>query len=815
MLDLATPLPGRRPDLIFRPAGDGGGYVIKDPRAGDYFNIGEEEYFLLTQCDGEQSAASIRARFAERFGQPLDPEELDEFLGAARKQGLLRTGAPPDTATPPPGASRAGPPGADGARPRRRRVSWQGLLSWRVNLFDPDRFFTWVLPKLGFFWTRSFVVVATGCIALAAVLVGLNREQLAVSVVASLRWETAVLGWLTLMAVTILHEFAHGLTCKRYGGEVHEVGFLMLLLMPCFYCNVSDAWLFPEKSRRLWVTFAGAYFELFLWALAVFVWRLTQADTLVHYLAFLVLSACGLQTLFNFNPLMKLDGYYLLSDWLGIPNLQQRALSYVKGWLRRLLWGAARPADEPRGRLLLAYGLVSFLYSACFLALMLGALVPFLWRSWGLPGLIAAALLCYLSARGLFKSVAGGEVRAMLTTRRKRTAIWLLGLGGLAAVLGGVEIEDRVGGPFRLRPATRAEIRAPVAGFLSAVHYDEGDRVSPGAPVARLDVPGLESLRAQKQAELDEAGARLRLLEIGPRPEEVTEQRRRVERAQQWRDLAEQDLKRGRLAFESDLDQIEKQIAARSAELEIAADSYRRTRALAERKAITDEELRESEAKYRVSQAHLAEAQAALRAVRAKGTLEAETEVARREKELAEARTVLRLLEAGSRPEEIDAQRARLVSLREELKHLAEQRGKQDVFSPLAGLITTPRLKERVGQYLREGDLIGVVEARATLELEIALAEQDVARVRPGQAVRLKARALPYRTFPSRVDRIAPSGVRGEAQSSITAYCRLDPAPADLRTEMTGYARVETGRRPIGAILLDRILRLVRTEFWW
>src|SRR5206468_6298061 len=143
-------------------------------------------------------------------------------------------------------------------------------------------------------------------------------------------------------------------------------------------------------------------------------------------------------------------------------------------------------------------------------------------------------------------------------------------------------------------------------------------------------------------------------------------------------------------------------------------------------------------------------------------TLEAEAEVARREKELAEARTVLRLLEAGSRPEEIDAQRARLAGLEEELKHLEEQRGKQMVFSPIPGLITTPRLKEKVGQYLHEGDPIGVVEARAGLEMEIALAEQDVARVRPGQAVRLKARALPYETLTTVVDRVAPASVRGE-----------------------------------------------------
>jgi multidrug efflux pump subunit AcrA (membrane-fusion protein) len=789
--------------------------VIKDPRAGDYYTIGEEEHFLLAQCDGEQSAETIRARFAERFGQPLEAEELDEFLGTARTQGLLRAEEVPHTASPAPGAIQTRFRGADGSRSRRRRVSWQGLLSWRIRLFDPDRLFTWAQPRLWLFWTRSFVVLSAGCIVLAATLIALNGELLAVSFVHALRWETTVLGWLTIMAVTTLHEFAHGLTCKRHGGDVHEVGFLMLLLMPCLYCNVSDAWLFPEKSRRLWVTFAGAYFELFLWALAVFAWRLTMADTLVHRLSFVVLSACGVQTLFNFNPLIKLDGYYLLSDWLEVPNLQQRALGHFKGWLRRLLWGAAWPAAEPRGRLLLAYGLVSFFYSAFFLALMLGALIPFLWRSWGWPGLALAGLLCFFSARGLLKGVAGGEVRNMVATRRRRTTTWLLALGGLATVLAGVETEDRIGGSFRLRPARRAEIRAPVAGFLGAVHCDEGDRVSPGVPVARLEIPGLESRLAQKRAELDEARARLRLLEIGPRPEEVAEQRRRVDRARRWWDLGRADLERTHQAFERDLDRLEKQIAARRAEHDAAADRYRRARALVDRKAIADEEVRDALEKYLVGQAHLAEAQAAHRALQARGTLEAEAEAAKREKELAEAQTDLMLLEAGSRPEEIEAQRARLAGLREEIQHLEEQRARQDVFSPIPGLITTPRLRERVGRYLREGDLIGVVEARADLELEIALAEQDVARVRPGQAVRLKARALPYRTFQSTLDRVAPSGVRGEAQSSVTAYCRLDRAPDELRTEMTGHARIDTGRRPIGAILVDRVLRFVRTEFWW
>jgi multidrug efflux pump subunit AcrA (membrane-fusion protein) len=124
-------------------------------------------------------------------------------------------------------------------------------------------------------------------------------------------------------------------------------------------------------------------------------------------------------------------------------------------------------------------------------------------------------------------------------------------------------------------------------------------------------------------------------------------------------------------------------------------------------------------------------------------------------------------------------------------------------------------LKEKVGQYLREGELICVVGGPSALEAEVSITEQDVARVRAEQRVRLKARALPFETFATQVDRIAPAAGPGEVQSSVTVYCRLEHAPAHLRPEMTGYARIATGRRPIGAILQERALRFIRTEFWW
>src|SRR5262249_50404082 len=166
-----------------------------------------------------------------------------------------------------------------------------------------------------------------------------------------------------LGVVTVLHEFAHGLTCKHFGGEVRDMGFLMLFFMPCFYANVSDAWLFPKRSQRLWVTFAGGFFELWLWALAVFAWAVLEPGTLPSRAAFVVVMVCGVQTLFNFNPLIKLDGYYLLSDWLGVVNLRERSMTHVMAWLRRVLWGAPGPAPDPRSRALLTYGLLSLSYS--------------------------------------------------------------------------------------------------------------------------------------------------------------------------------------------------------------------------------------------------------------------------------------------------------------------------------------------------------------------------------------------------------------------------------------------------------------------
>ena len=175
----------------------------------------------------------------------------------------------------------------------------------------------------------------------------------------------------------------------------------------------------------------------------------------------------------------------------------------------------------------------------------------------------------------------------------------------------------------------------------------------------------------------------------------------------------------------------------------------------------------------------------------------------------------LALLQAGTRPEEIAAAQATVERLREEVAYLNEINDRLCIKSPVAGAITTGRLREKVGDYFEEGELVCEVEDAQQLEVVIALDEDQAARVRPGQRVRLKARSLPFEVFAVQVDRLAPRAARGDAQSQVNVYCHLDDRDAQLRPGMTGYARIDCGQAPIAVVLARNVLRFIRTEFWW
>lgn len=216
-----------------------------------------------------------------------------------------------------------------------------------------------------------------------------------------------------------------------------------------------------------------------------------------------------------------------------------------------------------------------------------------------------------------------------------------------------------------------------------------------------------------------------------------------------------------------------------------------------------------------VAGAQYRQTQAARRARQALGTSDAEAELARRTDLLAEARAQLVLLESGSRPERIAAARARLARLKEEVNYLDTLAAQLSICSPISGLVVTNGLKHTVGRYFQQGELICQIDEPSVLEAEIILPEHQVAKIRPGQRVQLKIRALPFAKFPAEVERIAPIAVAGIVHSTVSVYCRIENPRGQLKPGMSGYARIYCGRAPIGKVLAGRIWRYLRTDIWW
>jgi len=179
-------------------------------------------------------------------------------------------------------------------------------------------------------------------------------------------WHSIVYFWCSLAIIKIIHEFGHGLTAKHYGGEVHEMGMLFLVLTPALYCDVTDSWLLPSKWKRIWISAAGIYVECFLASLATFVWWNTEQG-LLNSLSLATMFICSVNTImFNANPLLRYDGYYVMSDYLEIPNLRVKSTQFFAYLFQEKVLGLEIPVQSymPRSRrtLFVTYAIASYLY---------------------------------------------------------------------------------------------------------------------------------------------------------------------------------------------------------------------------------------------------------------------------------------------------------------------------------------------------------------------------------------------------------------------------------------------------------------------
>ena len=806
-------LPKLRSDAVVQRLSDED-FVVKLPTEREYFSVGAGEAFLLKQFDGIATIDSLLEAFEKEFREEISARDVDDFIEIAKARKLLESSKSNADATPSALAKQLADDDDDeDVTPNQR----QSLLFYRVQLFDPDRTFAWLEPQIRWVWTRAFAAVSSAAMCFALLILTSNWQDVTTSFSESWRWETVALAWLVITAATALHECAHGLTCKHFGGEVHDTGIMLLFFMPCLYCNVSDAWLIPQRSKRLLITAAGGYCDLCLWAVAVFVWRLTVPDCLINYLAFVVLTVCGARGAINFNPLLRLDGYYLLSDWLNLPNLRKRSQDYLMAHLRCWLWGADRPKRESRGGVLFCYGAMAWLFAIGFLDIVFLRMLKYVSNEFGVLGVVSTSLLIVIAFKRVFRGFFKSECMAMIKTRHKRTLAWLLGGAAIPAVLFIVPVKHYATGDFEVRPGDRHEIHAPVTGFISRILIEEGSRVKKGDPLVQLKSPDLETQISTKEAELRGVEANLGKLRLGPRPEQLTAVRDKAARLRTWVKLGHQELERAREAYKQELQAIDQRIERTKTQWEFAKQNYAESEKLFRLKALAGVQLKSEQLQLSVLSSQIAEAEADRRVKEANGLRNVEAEISRREQELADAESQLDLLQAGTRPEEIAAEVARQEQLQEQLRFLNSQQEKLIVRSTVSGVVATPRMHEKIGQLATQGLTICAIENGSKSRVEIAVGEDDVLGVTSGQQVILKARALPFDTFEATVEHIATAATQQspKQRNVLVVHCELNNQDGRLHSGMTGFGRIFRGNRTLGNVMLSKAMRYLRTEFWW
>jgi len=354
-----------RPDVVIEAQKYEGKtfYVLKDPVSLRYYRIKEYERFLLDLFDGHHTLEEAQKAYEIEYRPDrLRLEDLEAFAQQLLQAGLVLNESP-----------KSGTQLFDRRKKRKRRELLQtftNILYIKVPLFDPDRILSWMLPWTRWIFTHWFFVVSVLFMLSAATLVATHFQTFLSKLPdyhEFFNLRTVVYLWAAMAVVKVIHEFGHGLSCKAFGGEVHEMGLLFLCLSPAMYCNVSDAWKLPSKWHRIIISFAGIYVELVIASIATFVWWNSANYPFINHLSLSLMVVCSISTfVFNANPLMRFDGYYVLADWIEIPNLRERSNRYLSQTVQKQCLGIEVP-PEPymalwRKSLFIFYAIVSWLY---------------------------------------------------------------------------------------------------------------------------------------------------------------------------------------------------------------------------------------------------------------------------------------------------------------------------------------------------------------------------------------------------------------------------------------------------------------------
>ncbi len=382
---------------------------------------------------------------------------------------------------------------------KKRRETTAAILrplSIKFRGINPDPILNAIYPFIRWVYAPITVWLSVALMLSALLLVTIQHDVLASRLPSFhefFSFQSAIWMMLALSISKVIHEFGHGLTCKHFGGECHEMGMMFLVMTPAAYCNVSDAWMLPNKWHRIAISVAGIYSDLMIASIATFLWWFSSPGLFNHFCLNLMF-VCSVSTLlFNANPLMRFDGYYVLADLVEIPNLMQKASGVLNRVLSRVCLGIEPPHDpmlpQNNQAFFATYSIASAIYR-WVIVVSISMFLTQVFKPYGLQifGQMMAVFAIggmtirpaikffkFLMAPGRWKSV-----------NKPRFAATLITIAGLVGAVAFAPLPHNVHCPLDIRAKDSVPVYIDEPGILAAVHVRTGQPVSRNTLLAEL-----------------------------------------------------------------------------------------------------------------------------------------------------------------------------------------------------------------------------------------------------------------------------------------------------------------------------------------
>lgn len=507
--DVGNTLVTLRADLIVSPRQTGSDryYVLQDPLTSKFFRVGVTEYTFASLLDGNTSIhQALRLLSTALPNHQLSPQDAAGICHWLLQSNLAHT----------PESMCGDRMAASGAKAERRRTLQRfNPLVCKLPLGNPNRLFQRLAPWVCWLYSPLGVAGWLLLLVLGGTRVALHWQAFidaSRDVFAPGNWIWLGAGWLFLKVV---HELAHGTVCKKYGGHVREAGILFVVLAPLAYVDVTSSWQFRSRWQRIYTAAAGMHIELLIAAIAALVWSPTADTQWNHVCVNLVLMSSVTTVLFNANPLMKFDGYYILSDLVGIPNLYVCAQQDLRGLGRYLFLGMPRQRSAwtpGRAALIRVYAVLAFLWRVTVtVSLTVAASLLFHGAGIVLAGL-ALVLWLGLPAFQFLRYMIAGRPGDQPNLRRFAFASVTL-TAVVTAILTLAPWPGAMRAPAIVAYASDLSVRAATEGFVGEVLVESGQHVAAGQALIVVNNPEISAELADLKLAITQATIQCRVLQ--------------------------------------------------------------------------------------------------------------------------------------------------------------------------------------------------------------------------------------------------------------------------------------------------------------